>query len=65
MLAQRIRKLLEQHPHWGAITIAERLGTSPKVIRVVASREGIHFMDRCEVEAFADSLRSVQDCTKE
>ena len=60
MLAQRIKTLLTEHPHWGAITLARHLGTSPKVIRVVASREGIHFMDRCEVEAFADKLRGAR-----
>jgi hypothetical protein len=56
MLADRIRKVLKRRPYWGAETIAENLGTSAKVIRVVASKHEIKLMTRYEVEKYMDPL---------
>lgn len=56
MLADRIRKVLKRRPYWGAETIAEHIGTSAKVIRVVASKHDIKLMTRYEVEKYMDPL---------
>ena len=56
MLADRIRKVLKRRPYWGAETIAVHLGTSAKVIRVVASKHDIKLMTRYEVEKYVDPL---------
>ena len=56
MLAERIRKALSRRPWWGAETLARELGTTPKVIRVVASKARISLMTRYEVEAELDRL---------
>lgn len=56
MLEKRIKEVLKRRPYWGAETIAEHLGTTPKVIRVVASKKGIKMMTRYEVEKFVDPL---------
>lgn len=54
MLAQRIQTLLQRHPYWGPKRIAEELKTTSAVIRTVANREQIAFMDRREVEDWVD-----------
>jgi hypothetical protein len=56
MLEDRIRQILSQRPHWGPQSIAKATGATPRVVRVTASRKGIPFMDRYEVEAHADQL---------
>jgi hypothetical protein len=56
MLKDRIRKILQRRPYWGPQTVAKAAGTDVRVIRVVASREGIKMMDRYEVEAYVDKL---------
>lgn len=56
MLKDRIRKILQRRPYWGPQTVAKAAGTDVRVIRVVASREGIKMMDRYEVEAYVDQL---------
>lgn len=56
MLIDRIRSVLEERPYWGPKSVAEAVGTNSHVVRVVASREGIKFMDRYEVEAVTDRL---------
>lgn len=56
MLEQRIRALLEAHPHWSPKRVAEELQTSARVITVTASRKKIRFMDRSEVEDYIDGL---------
>ena len=57
MLADRIRSILRANPHWGAQTVAKAAGTTHRVVRATASREGIAFMRREDVEAYADELR--------
>jgi hypothetical protein len=59
MLHERIRSILRKRPYWGPQSVAKAAGTSAHVVRVVASREKIKFMDRYEVEAFADTLVEV------
>ena len=56
MLVDRIRKVLKRRPYWGAETLAKHLGTSPKVIRVTASKHDIKLMTRYEVESYMDPL---------
>lgn len=56
MLHDRIRNILKKRPYWGPQSVAKEAGTSAHVVRVVASREKIKFMDRYEVEAFTDKL---------
>lgn len=56
MLKDRIRKILQRRPYWGPQTVAKAAGTNARVVRVVASREGIKMMDRYEVEAYVDQL---------
>lgn len=56
MLADRIRHVLLKRPYWGPQSVAKAVGTTPQVVRVVASREKIKFMDRYEVEQYADSI---------
>lgn len=58
MLADRIRNILKERPYWGPQSVARAAGTSSQVVRVVASREKIRFMDRYEVEAYTDKLVS-------
>jgi hypothetical protein len=60
MLAERIKKILRERPYWGPQTVAKAAGASAHVVRVVASRERIRFMDRYEVEAFVDALLDEQ-----
>jgi hypothetical protein len=56
MLQDRIRQILKRRPYWGPQSVAKAAGTSPKVVRVVASRSNIKFMDRYQVEEYADKL---------
>jgi hypothetical protein len=56
MLHDRIRQSLKRRPYWGPQSVAKAAGTSPPVVRVVASREKIKFMDRYEVEGYVDKL---------
>lgn len=56
MLHERIRTILKRRPYWGPQSVAKEAGTSAHVVRVVASREKIKFMDRYEVEAYVDKL---------
>ncbi len=56
MLPNRIRDILRKRPYWGGQSVAKALGTTYGVVRTVASREQIHFMDRYEVEQYADKL---------
>jgi hypothetical protein len=56
MLQDRIRQILRKHPYWGPQSVAKAAGTTPHVVRVVASREKIKFMGRYEVEAYVDKL---------
>jgi hypothetical protein len=56
MLHDRIRQILKRRPYWGPQSVAKAAGTSSHVVRVVASREKIKFMDRYEVEAYVDAL---------
>jgi hypothetical protein len=56
MLKDRIIKTLKRRPYWGPQSVAKALGTTPQVVRVVASRENIKFMDRYEVETYVDAL---------
>lgn len=58
MQADRIRAILARNPHWGPQTVATALRTTPGTVRQVASREQIRFMDRYEVEAYADGLKA-------
>jgi hypothetical protein len=51
-----IRQTLERRPYWGPQTVARHLNIDPRVVRVVASRESIKFMDRYEVEKYIDPL---------
>jgi hypothetical protein len=59
MLTERIQKALSRRPWWGAETLARELGTTPKTIRVVASKARINLMTRYEVEAELDRLVDV------
>lgn len=62
MLATKIREILHRHPHWGPMRVAEAINetakfkTSARSITVTASREKIRFMDRRDLEDFADRL---------
>jgi hypothetical protein len=56
MLEQRIRQILRRRPYWGPQSVAKALSTTPHVVRVVASKHKIAFMDRYEVEQYADAL---------
>lgn len=56
MLRQRILDTLRRRPYWGPQSVAREVGTSVGTVRSVASREGIAFMDRYQVEAYADKL---------
>jgi hypothetical protein len=56
MLHDRIRSILKRRPYWGPQSVAKAAGTSSHVVRVVASREKIKFMDRYQVEAYVDAL---------
>jgi hypothetical protein len=56
MLAERIQRALKRRPWWGAETLARELGTTPKTVRVVASKAGIQLMTRYGVEAELDRL---------
>ena len=56
MLTERIIKLLERRPYWGPQSVARELKTTVRTIRVTASRKGIAFMDRYEVEREMDKL---------
>lgn len=56
MLHDRIRQILRKRPYWGPQSVAKAAGTTPHVVRVVASREKIKFMDRYQVEAYVDKL---------
>jgi hypothetical protein len=56
MLQDRIRQILRKRPYWGPQSVAKAAGTTSHVVRVVASREKIKFMDRYEVEAYVDKL---------
>jgi hypothetical protein len=58
MQADRIRAILARNPHWGPQTVATALRTTPGTIRQVASREQIKFMDRYDVESYADMLKA-------
>lgn len=59
MLKDRIRNILKNRPYWGPQSVAKAVGTTPQVVRVTASREGIEFMDRYEVEMYVDKLVDV------
>jgi anti-sigma-K factor RskA len=59
MLVERIQKALSSRPWWGAETLARKLGTTPKTVRVVASKAGIKLMTRYDVEAELDRLVTV------
>jgi hypothetical protein len=59
MLHERIRQILKKRPYWGPQSVAKAAGTTSHVVRVVASREKIKFMDRYEVEAYVDRLVEV------
>jgi hypothetical protein len=56
MLAERIKRILKDRPYWGPQSVAKAAGCSSHVVRVVASREKIKFMDRYQVEAYTDQL---------
>ena len=56
MLADRIRKALRRRPYWGPQSVAKEVGASAHVVRVTASKHEIRFMDRYEVEQYADAL---------
>ena len=56
MLKDRIRKILQRRPYWGPQTVAKAAGTNARVVRDLASRDGIKMMDRYEVEAYVDQL---------
>ena len=56
MIRERIISLLKRRPYWGPQTVAKAVGASPQVVRVTASRAGIKFMDRYEVEREMDKL---------
>lgn len=55
-LAAAIRGVLDRRPYWGPQTVAAVLETTPQSVRVVASREGIRFMERYEMEAYFNVL---------
>lgn len=52
----RILETLRRRPYWGPQTVAREIGATPHVVRVVASRHNIQFMDRYEVERYVDTL---------
>lgn len=52
----RILQILKQRPYWGPQTVARAIGANARVVRVVASRHKIKFMDRYQVEAYIDTL---------
>jgi hypothetical protein len=56
MLADDIRHVLRRRPYWGPQSVAKAIGATAHVVRVTASRENIRFMDRYDVEAYADAL---------
>jgi hypothetical protein len=56
MLADQIRKVLRRRPYWGPQSVAKVVGASAHVVRVTASKHEIRFMDRYEVEQYADAL---------
>jgi hypothetical protein len=56
MLADQIKSVLRRRPYWGAESIARELGTTPKIVRVIASKHRITLMNRYEVEKFVDPL---------
>ena len=56
MLADDIRRVLRRRPYWGPQSVAKATGATPHVVRVVASKHEIRFMDRYEVEQYADAL---------
>jgi len=56
MLADRIRQSLRRRPYWGPQSVAKATGASAHVVRVTASKHEIRFMDRYEVEQYADAL---------
>jgi len=56
MLADQIRRVLRRRPYWGPQSVAKATGATPHVVRVVASKHEIRFMDRYEVEQYADAL---------
>ena len=61
MLATRIREVLRFHPYWGPARVARALNTTSGVVRVVASREKIRFMDREQVEDWVDAQLNDDD----
>lgn len=61
MLATRIRETLRFHPHWSPARVARELNTTSSVVRVVASREQIKFMDRGQVEDWVDAQLDGED----
>jgi hypothetical protein len=58
MLADQIRKVLRRRPYWGPQSVAKAVGATAHVVRVTASKHEIRFMDRYEVEQYADALVS-------
>lgn len=53
-LLTRIRKANAENPHWSAARIAEEIGTTPKTVSVVASRNKIKFLSRRQLEEIID-----------
>lgn len=49
-VAQKIKAALAERPYLNAAHVAERIGHTERVVTVVASREGIRFMSRREIE---------------
>lgn len=59
-IREKIRKVLDRNPHWGAQTVAEHLGVDIRSLRVTASVAGIKFMNRRQLEEIIDERRSRQ-----
>lgn len=53
-LQERIRNALKRKPYWSSARVAEYIGSTPKAVSVTASRHGIKFMTRREVEDYFD-----------
>jgi len=53
-LAQKIVDTLNAHPHWGAVRVAEHLGTTRATVATTASQYKLRFMSRRDLEDMLD-----------
>jgi len=56
-LKVEINRLLKLKPYWSCARVAKHLGVSRNVVAVTATRNGIKFMSRKQVEDWIDGKK--------